>query len=111
MLDIKNIIPKIRQKAVYVTKDNIREFLKLAFPDEFKLDTLFVDESESPYIYASVRYRDCYITASKQYENFILNTWYVTDKRDESAWYDDEYFEENYDIEEDDNNELQQETH
>lgn len=99
MLDVKNVRSKVRQKAVYVTKDNIREFLKLVYPKEFKLDTLEIDESESPFVYASVRYRDCYVTASKFYEHFILNTWYVTDERNDSAWYDDEYFEDNYDIE------------
>lgn len=99
MLDIKDVRPKVRQKAVYVTRENIKEFLKFAFPDEFKLDTLFIDESESPYIYAIVRYMDCYITAINQYRRFILNTWYVTDERNDDDWYDDEYFEENYDIE------------
>ena len=56
MLDVKSIRSKIRQKAVYVTEDNVKEFLKYTHPGDYNLDTLVIDRSELPYIYARVEY-------------------------------------------------------
>lgn len=107
MLDIKNIRPKVRQKAVYVTENNIKEFLEYAFPDEYVIGTLLINKHETPYIYAEVEYAE----SGFGIETFLLNQWYVTDEHRGLHWYDDEYFEKKYDIEEDNNNEFQQETH
>ena len=96
MLDIKNIRPKVKQKAVYVTEDNIKEFLKYAFSNEFNLNTLIIDKDGSPYIRAVVKYKnDDFV-----YGNFPLNRWYVSDERNDKDWGWDECFEDNYEIEE-----------
>ena len=95
MLDIKNVRPKIRQKAVYVTEDNIKEFLEYAYPNEFILGTLHINKHEEPYVYAEVEYSE----SGFGMEDFLLNQWYVTSERNSSSWYDDEYFEDSYDIE------------
>lgn len=95
MLDIKNIRPKIRQKAVYITEDNIKEFIEYAYPNKFILDTLHIDKHEEPYIYAEVEYAK----SDFGMEDFLLNQWYVTSERNGTCWYDDEYFEDSYDIE------------
>lgn len=93
MLDIKNVRPKVRQKAVYVTKDNIREFLKLAFPNEFKLDTLIINEEESnPYAVVTCGFSIDWLEA------FDLNKWYVSSKFNDGNWDVIECFEDNYDI-------------
>lgn len=98
MLDIKQARPKTRQKAVYVTEDNVKEFLEYAYPGDYNLDTLVIDRSEHPYLYASIDYLDTSIfdNSYTSSSHFILNKWYVYDDHD---WYDDWYFEDKYEIE------------
>lgn len=95
MLDVMAVRPKIRQKAVYVTEENVKEFLEYAYPDEFVLDTLYINKHEEPYIYAEIEY----VKSDFGIECFLLNQWYVTSERNGSSWYDDEYFEDRYEIE------------
>ena len=94
MLNVKSIRPKTRQEAVYVTENNIKEFLKYAYPDDYDLDTLTIDRSKHPYLYADVEYSNIFERVSS--ERFTLNKWYVTYGND---WCDNEYFEDEYEIE------------
>lgn len=95
MLNIKKVIPKKKQEAVYVTKENIKEFLEYAFLGEHNLDTLIINEEESnPYAVVTCGF------SSDWLESFDLNKWYVSSKFNDGNWDVIECFEDNYEIEE-----------
>lgn len=94
MLNIKNVRPKTKQKAIYVTKDNIKEFLEYAYPDKYDIDSLKLDNPRIP-LCATVECTD----SSSEPENFRLDKWYVSLFGGDYACCEDEYFITTYDIE------------
>lgn len=83
MFDIKKVKPKNAQQAVFVTKDNYKEFINYAFPEDFNLDDLKIYET-GDILVTGFHLRHGYNKA------IILNRWYVCygykDWRDEGTY-------------------------
>lgn len=83
MLDIKHVRPRETYDAVYVTEDNVDEFIKMA---SFERTPVSIDRFDSKTIY--------------RYDHFSLtvyhNNWYV---KGSDGWERQFYFDDDYEIE------------